>query len=80
MNVDDNRSLRGVRERLEIAVQRLPGTPTNPLEEFERRESVAIAILDAEFGDFEPGLLEEFLQQYLFLQRMELGLEPYFQE
>ena len=73
-------TLADVAGRLEKAVAGLPGEPTGPAEIYERYESVAIAILDSEFDDFEPGLLEEYLQQTLYLKRLELGQEPYFRE
>jgi hypothetical protein len=74
------RNLTEVRARLEKAVAGLPGEPADPAELYDRIEMVATAILDSEFGDFEPGLLEEYLQQTLYLKRLELGQEPYFRE
>ncbi len=74
------RNLAEVGAHLEKAVSGLQGEPTDTAEIYERYESVAIAILDSEFDDFEPGLLEEYLQQTLYLKRLELGQEPYFRE
>ena len=74
------RNLAEVGARLEKCVAGLPGKPSDSAEIYERYEMVAIAILDSEFDDFEPGLLEEYLQQTLYLKRLELGQEPYFRE
>ena len=75
-----NRDLAEVRVRLEKAIAGLSGEPTDPAQLYDRYEMVATAILDSEFGDFEPGMLEEYLQQTLYLKRLELGQEPYFRE
>ena len=75
-----NTDLEAVGARLQKAVAGLPGNSTDPTEIYDRIEMVATAILDSEFGDFEPGLLEEYLQQILYLKRLELGQEPYFRE
>ena len=65
--------LRGVRVRLEEAVELLPGEPDSPLELYDRYEEVAIAILDSEHTEHESGVLEEYLRTYLHLTCMELG-------
>jgi hypothetical protein len=69
-------SLRAVADRLEKAVALLPGETTCPAETFDRYESVAIAILDSEYMEFESGLLEEYLMTLLQLKQLELGLSP----
>ena len=74
------RNLAEVGAHLEKAVAGLLGEPTDAAQLYDRYEMVATAILDSEFGDFEPGLLEEYLQQTLYLKRLELGQEPYFRE
>jgi hypothetical protein len=69
-------SLAEVGDRLKKAVALLPSEPTCPAETYESYESVAIAILDSEYMDFESGLLEEYLMILLHLKRLELGLSP----
>ena len=75
-----DRSLSGVRARLEDAVSHLPGDAASPQDTFDRIEMVAIAILDSEHADFPPGLLEEYLMTRLYLAQLELGLLPNFHE
>ncbi len=70
-------ALQEVRARLEEAVRLMPGTPADTQEEFDRFESVAIAILDSEHEDFTPGQLQEYLQTLLYLRQLELGLIPF---
>ena len=48
-----------------------------PKDQFDAIESMAIAILDSEFDQHIPGALEEYLQTYLYLKQMELGLLPF---
>ena len=52
-----------------------PLTPKQ--DQFDAIESTAIAILDSEFEQYIPGALEEYLQTYLYLKQMELGLLPF---
>ncbi len=69
------RNLADVRARLEEAAARQPGeTATSPQAQFDRLEEVSIQVLDSEFTDFTPGVLEEYLQTYLYLRQLELGL------
>jgi len=70
------RSLAEVGTRLEKAVALLPGEPADSAEIFQAHESVATAILDSEYMDFDSGLLEEYLLALLHLKRLELGLSP----
>jgi len=63
-------SLAEVRLRLEEVVRALPDDGHDL---FDRYEMVAIQILDSEFPDFAPGLLERYLSAYLDLKRLELG-------
>jgi hypothetical protein len=67
------RTLAEVGARLEETVKGLPGDGHDL---FDRYEMVAIQILDSEFPDFAPGLLERYLSIYLDLKRLELGSEP----
>ncbi len=67
-------SLAEVRARLEEAVSALPGSPDDPQAQFDRLEEVAIQVLDSEFDDFTPGALAEYLNTYLYLRQLELGL------
>jgi len=67
------RTLAEVGARLEDAVRSLPDDGHDL---FDRYEMVAIQILDSEFPDFAPGLLERYLSVYLDLKRLELGSEP----
>ena len=71
------RNLAEVGARLEEAYGLLPGEPADANEAFARFESVAIAILDSEHGDFIPGQLEEYLQSRLYLFRLEHDLVPF---
>jgi hypothetical protein len=41
---------------------------------FDLVEELAIEVLDSRFSEFEDGLLEEFLLQYLLLRRYEYQL------
>jgi hypothetical protein len=66
-----------VRSRLETAVAALPGIPVDADEVYERYEQIAIAMLDSEFEDFIPGLLEEYLETLLYERRLILGLVPF---
>lgn len=70
-------SLRAVGARLEEAARLLPREPADNNEEFERYESLAVAILDSEHMDFVPGELAEYLQTLLYKRRLELGLIPF---
>ena len=71
------RSLAEVGARLEEAVRLLPGEPADPQDDFDRYESVAIAILDSEHADFIPGQLEEYLQTLMYKRQLELNLIPF---
>ena len=73
-----HRDIAAVRARLEEAVARLPGeTATSPQAQFDRLEEVATMILDSEFEDFPPGMLQELLMAFLYLRQIELGLLPF---
>ena len=48
-----------------------------PQDQFDAIESTAIAILDSEHDQYIRGALEEYLQTYLYLKRLELGLIPF---
>jgi len=69
-----HRDIAEVRARLEKAVAGLPGEPADAAELFNRTEQVAIQILDSEFEDFAPGMLQELLMSYLYIRQIELGL------
>lgn len=71
-----HRDLAAVGARLEEAARLLPGEPADNADVYERYESVAIAILDSEHTDFDPGLLEEYLQTLLHKRQLELDLIP----
>ncbi|EED35721.1 hypothetical protein NOR51B_1668 [Luminiphilus syltensis NOR5-1B] len=68
------RSLAEVGARLEEAVALLPGCPGSPQDLYDRYEMIAIAILDAEFAEHPPGVLEAYLMAYLRLKELELGV------
>ena len=68
------RSLAEVGARLEEAVTLLPGEPDSPQDLYDRYEEMAIAILDAEFAEHSPGVLEAYLMAYLRLKALELGV------
>ena len=69
-----HRDIAEVRARLEKAVSGLPGESADSAELFNRTEQVAIQILDSEFEDYPPGLLQELLMSYLYIRQIELGL------
>jgi hypothetical protein len=66
--------LSSVRTRLEKTVTTLPALATNAAELFDLYEEIAIEVLDSEFGQYPAGALEDYLQRYLYLKRLELGL------
>lgn len=65
-----------VRARLEKAHGNLLDVPVSAQAEFDQYESLAIAILDSEYKDFAPGILEEYLMTLLYVKQLELGLLP----
>ena len=71
------RDIAAVRARLEEAVAALPGEPADAAEIFERTEQISIQILDSEFEDYPPGMLQELLMSYLYIRQIELGLLPF---
>jgi hypothetical protein len=60
--------------RLEEAVAKLPGEPTDAQDLFNRYEEMAIQILDGRCEEFDPIELSEYLESILHTRRMELGL------
>jgi hypothetical protein len=72
-----HRDLAAVGARLEEAAQLLPGEPADNAENYDRFESIAIAILDSEYADFPAGVLKEYLHTRLYLKQLELGLIPF---
>jgi hypothetical protein len=70
-------SLAEVRLRLDQAVAGPPAPGTNAADLFDRYEEIAIQVLDSEFSNYTPGALEEYLQTYLYLKQLELGLIPF---
>ncbi len=69
-------SLAEVGDRLEEAVTLLPGEPAGPADLFARYEQVAIAILDSEHSNFQPLLLQKYLETKLYIIKLELNLLP----
>ena len=74
------RDLAEVGVRLEKTVTGLEGEPAGPVELYDRYEMVATAILDSEFGDYCPGVLEEYLLAILYQKQLELGVHPDYPE
>lgn len=72
-----HRSLAEVRVRVEEAVSALSVTATSASELFDRYEEVAIQVLDSEHGNYTPGALQEYLETFLYLKRLELDLVPF---
>jgi hypothetical protein len=70
-------SLAEVRLRLEQVVAGPPAPGTDAADLFDRYEEIAIQVLDSEFTNYTPGALEEYLQTYLYLKQLELGLIPF---
>lgn len=70
------RNLAEVGARLEKAVKALPDEPAGPADLFNRYEMVATQILDSEFADYTPGLLQEYLMTVLYLKQLEMNLLP----
>jgi hypothetical protein len=71
------RSLAEVSARLEQAVAGPPAPDTNATDLFNRYEEIAIQVLDSEFNNYTPGALQEYLETYLYLKQLELGLIPF---
>ncbi|WP_339673348.1 hypothetical protein [Dasania marina] len=69
------RSLAEVGARLEEIVSDLLGEDAVPQQRYLHYEMIAIEILDSEFGGFPDGVLEEYLQAYLHIKRLELSLD-----
>jgi hypothetical protein len=68
------RSLAEISARLEETVSTLPVRATTPAELFDHYEMVAIEVLDSEHGNYTPGALEEYLEAFLYMRQLELGL------
>jgi hypothetical protein len=66
--------LSSVRVRLEETVTTLPVPATNAAELFDLYEEIAIEVLDSEYGQYPAGALQDYLQRYLYLKRLELDL------
>ncbi len=71
------RNLAAVRTRLEDAVRGLPVQATNSAVLFDFYEEIAIQVLDSSEGNYMPGILEEYLQLFLKMKRLELGLTSF---
>jgi len=71
----DMRPLAQVGVRLEEAVLRLPGEAATPADLYDRYEMLATQILDSEWEDYPDGMLEEYLTTYLYLKRLEFGIQ-----
>ncbi|MCB1841849.1 MAG: hypothetical protein KDI09_02710 [Halioglobus sp.] len=71
------RSLAEVGARLEEAVSGLPERATDSAHLIDQYEEIAIQVLDSEHEDFTPGALHEYLETFLYLKRLELGLVPF---
>ncbi len=48
--------------------------PDDPSEIYDEYESLAIRYLDAEHSDWPPGILEHYLQVFLFCVQKNLGI------
>ncbi len=68
------RSLAEVGLRIEEAVRASPCHASNAAELFDRYEEIAIEILDSEHANHTPGALQEYLETWLYLKRLEMGL------
>ena len=66
-------SLAEVSARLENMIGNLDHR--NNREQYQYLEILAISILDSEFMNYEEGKLEEYLQAYLHMKRLELGID-----
>jgi len=71
------RNLAEVGTRLEETVCSLPAGATNAAELFDCYEEIAIQVLDSECTRYTPGELQEYLETFLYLKRLELGLVPF---
>jgi hypothetical protein len=71
----------GIRQELEEAIARIPGTPATPLDEYYRYEETAAAINDVRFMEFgtDHDLLELYLLKLCEVKAMELGVVLDFQ-
>ncbi len=66
-------SLAEVSARLETMIGNLEYR--NNREQYQYLEILAISILDSEFMNYEEDQLEEYLQAYLHMKRLELGID-----
>ena len=71
------RSLAEVRLCLEQAVAGPPPPGTDAADLFDLYEEIAIQVLESEFNNYTAGTLQEYLETYLYLKRLELGLIPF---
>lgn len=69
-----NRTLAEVRTRIEDAVAKIPGSVTDSQSQFEQVLEVATATLDADFDQYQPLVLQRYLEAYLYLKQLELEL------
>ena len=70
-------SLAEVGARLQETISTLPGSVTSPAELYDRYAEIAIEVLDSESDNYTPGALQEYLETYLYLKQLELGLIPF---
>jgi hypothetical protein len=69
------RAMAEVGARLEKAVMATLDAALTPQELYDTYEAAAIAILDSEFTDYQEDTLEHYLQTYLQLKALDLGLD-----
>jgi hypothetical protein len=67
-----SRKLSEVSARLEQTYANCKATTMTPQEQYDLYESIAIQILDSEFGEYEEGVLEEYLMVFLKQKSKEL--------
>jgi hypothetical protein len=54
-----------------------PDCASDPEANIEYLEHICYQVLDGQFEDFTPGALQEYLEAWLYLKRLELDLIPF---
>jgi len=63
-----------IEQRIELIVQSHSESFESPLDRYDAYESAAISILDSEFDQHEPYLLECMLSSFLHFKQREIGV------
>ncbi len=63
--------------RVEKAAAGLSGVGHNPRSQYLALEEISIQVLDSAFDSYPEGVLAAYLQSYLHMRQLELGLIPF---